>query len=175
MNTKWHHSVCVCVWFWFTGWEQCGTRALSSHQAGVQEINLYYLGRKKKEIKSQLAPWSPPSADVFSDSGHLHLNAHWPQQFLVVMQLVKQSPVDCITCWWGGTPSSDANSVSSEMLCASPSPLARFSPCPVPLPLLRALSIWLSLLPYSKSPITSHSMKSLEQKGMNCWLTHALQ
>lgn len=140
MNTKWHHSVCVCVWFSFTGWEQCGTRALSSHQAGVQEINLYYLGRKKKEIKSQLAPWSPPSADVFSDSGHLHLNAHWPQQFLVVMQLVKQSPVDCITCWWGGTPSSDANSVSSEMLCASPSPWH------APLP---ALSLCLSWEPWA--------------------------
>lgn len=46
--------VCVCVWFRFMGWEQCGAAALSSHQAGVQEINVYYVG--KKEIKSQLDP-----------------------------------------------------------------------------------------------------------------------
>lgn len=92
MNTKRQRfvCVCVCVWFRFTGWEQCGAAALSSHQAGVQEINVYYLG--KKEIKSQLDPWSAPSADVFSDSGHLHLNAHWCQRFLVVMQLREAIP-----------------------------------------------------------------------------------
>lgn len=54
MNTKRQRFVCVCVWFRFMGWEQCGAAALSSHQAGVQEINVYYLG--KKEIKSQLDP-----------------------------------------------------------------------------------------------------------------------
>lgn len=48
------HALSSCVWFRFTGWEQCGAAALSSHQAGVQEINVYYLG--KKEIKSQLDP-----------------------------------------------------------------------------------------------------------------------
>lgn len=175
MNTKWHHSVCVCVWFSFTGWEQCGTRALSSHQAGVQEINLYYLGRKKKRNKITASPlissiswcllWlraSPPERPLTSavpggdaageaiPSGLHHLLMRWHSE-----QWCKQREL------W-------------DALCLS-IPLARSSPCPVPLPLLRALSIWLSLLPYSKSPITSHSMKSLEQKGMNCWLTHALQ
>lgn len=50
MNTKWQHFVCVCVWFQFTGWEQCGTGALSSCQAGAQEINVYYLGKKRNKI-----------------------------------------------------------------------------------------------------------------------------
>lgn len=71
-------SVYACIWFRFTSWEQRGTRALSSHQAVVQEIKVYHLGgkKKRKEKKNQLGPRSAPSADVFSDSGHLHLNAH---------------------------------------------------------------------------------------------------
>lgn len=40
--------MCVCVWFRFAGWEQFGTRALSSHQ--VQEINVYYLEKKRNKI-----------------------------------------------------------------------------------------------------------------------------
>lgn len=77
----------------------CGC-LVSIHRLGAEHFHLTKLEfrrlmsiiLRKKEIKSQLAPWSAPSADVFSDSGHLHLNAHWPQQFLVVMQLCEAIP-----------------------------------------------------------------------------------
>lgn len=165
-------TLCVCV-SGFMGWEQCSTGALSSCQAGVQEINVYYLGEKRNKLRtsplicsiSWCLLWlraSPPArpltsavpgsdAAPWSNPRELHyLLMRWHCQ-----QWCKQ-PEPC------------------EAFLPLHPPLACSSPCHAPLPLLRAPSIWLSPLPYSKSPITSHSMKSPEQKGMNCWLTHAL-